>query len=356
MSARSSVRNVLLVILSVVITTVALEAVLRIFKPQVYFGERLNTWDEELGIRHIPGTATHLVRPEFSTEVVINSKGLRDVEHSYDKPSGTRRILCLGDSFTFGFGVERHEAFPSLLEDLLNTDKHADGWEVINAGVCGHGTAHQLAYFETEGYRYAPELILLCICPINDFKNNVDSGLYTVGDEGLTRHRKVLTCRQKARRLTQHVPGYSTIFGNSHLVAFLKHRIILLTHRLNHPEKRDPGEKPAASRKADVLTRRLLLSLRDSCAGQNCSLAAMVVPPLDGSDPPERVTELVKWIKSQGILYVDLGPSFQEARRQGVNTCFAINRHWNKAGHELAAERVHDFLTDKYLSSNRRNM
>jgi len=47
-------------------------------------------------------------------EVVINSKGMRDGEHSM-VPTGKRRMLILGDSFGWGYGVEHHERFSKIL-------------------------------------------------------------------------------------------------------------------------------------------------------------------------------------------------------------------------------------------------
>ena len=62
-------------------------------------------YDPELGWRNIPGwRATTYDRP-----LVINSKGLRDREYPYEKSDGTRRILVLGDSYAWGYGVRGKE-------------------------------------------------------------------------------------------------------------------------------------------------------------------------------------------------------------------------------------------------------
>jgi hypothetical protein len=44
--------------------------------------------------------------------VSLNSHGFRDVEFPMAKPSSAFRIICLGDSWTFGANVDQEDAFP----------------------------------------------------------------------------------------------------------------------------------------------------------------------------------------------------------------------------------------------------
>jgi lysophospholipase L1-like esterase len=100
----------------------------------------------------------------MGAEVIINSKGLRDSEHSYEKEKGTYRILSVGDSFTFGFGVKQPLVFSNLLENHLNETKplkRISRYEVINGGVGNYTTNQELAFLENEGYKYNPDHIIL---------------------------------------------------------------------------------------------------------------------------------------------------------------------------------------------------
>jgi len=65
-------------------------------------------------------------------KIKINSKGLRDIEHLYEKPDNIIRILILGDSYAAALEIPLEKTFPRLLEGLLNeqSDYH---FEVINA-------------------------------------------------------------------------------------------------------------------------------------------------------------------------------------------------------------------------------
>src|SRR5262245_41929784 len=56
--------------------------------------------------------------PEFNFEVVSNNVGLRDREMNRRKHG--YRILAIGDSFTYGWGVRMEESWPKVLERNLN--------------------------------------------------------------------------------------------------------------------------------------------------------------------------------------------------------------------------------------------
>jgi len=94
-------------------------------------------------------------------EVTINARGLRNRETPYEKPAGVFRILCVGDSVTFGWGVPQERTYASRLEALLDGGADGKRVEVINGGVGGYNTTQEAAFLRTEGVKYAPDLILL---------------------------------------------------------------------------------------------------------------------------------------------------------------------------------------------------
>src|SRR5437899_2847355 len=53
------------------------------------------------------------------TDLAINSFGMRSRERSIDKPADVFRIVGLGDSVMFGWGVAEEESYPSILERTL---------------------------------------------------------------------------------------------------------------------------------------------------------------------------------------------------------------------------------------------
>lgn len=124
-------------------------------------GASSKTWifmkDDELGWR---------LRPKSSDQwggvpVRINAKGLRGPEVPYERSGQTYRILYLGDSITFGFGIEKdEETYPYRVEAHLESDGGIEV-ETINAGVGGYSPWQELIYLKREGVRYSPDLVVL---------------------------------------------------------------------------------------------------------------------------------------------------------------------------------------------------
>lgn len=90
----------------------------------------------------------------------INAQGFRGPEVEVPKPEGVRRVLCVGDSHTFGEGVEDGDTWPRILEGLLRA-AHGAGIEVVNAGVAGYDTVQEARWLELLLARVEPDLVLV---------------------------------------------------------------------------------------------------------------------------------------------------------------------------------------------------
>jgi lysophospholipase L1-like esterase len=108
-----------------------------------------------IGHEHTPNTRAHLM----GADVAISSQGLRDREFTLTPPPGRTRILMLGDSLTFGWGVEAHETYSKRLEAMLQQAGH--DVEVINTGVGNYNTEMEVAYFLERGAKLKPHYVVL---------------------------------------------------------------------------------------------------------------------------------------------------------------------------------------------------
>lgn len=94
--------------------------------------------------------------------VQINSHGTRGPEFSIAKPANTIRILLLGDSRTFGWGLSEDETYSARLQKLLQAEVgNAAKVEVINAGVNAWSYPQMAVYLREHGLEFSPDIIVL---------------------------------------------------------------------------------------------------------------------------------------------------------------------------------------------------
>ena len=60
----------------------------------------------------------------------------------------TKRILCIGDSHTFGVGTSSNYSYPNQLERLLNLNNPQNSFNVVNLGIPGNSTKSQIERLE----------------------------------------------------------------------------------------------------------------------------------------------------------------------------------------------------------------
>jgi lysophospholipase L1-like esterase len=103
---------------------------------------------------------------EFEFVADINSLGLRDREIHLEK-GDKYRVLCFGDSFTFGWGVNVENSWPKKLEQYLLGKGYAN-IEVINCGRGGQYTRTYKKYIEKAVPLLKPDLVLVGILQLDD--------------------------------------------------------------------------------------------------------------------------------------------------------------------------------------------
>ena len=123
----------------------------------------------------------------------VNALGFRGPDIVVPKPSGTFRIVAIGDSTTFGLAGEACP-YAAQLQALLLGRGSDRRFEVVNAGVEGYGSDYALRLLETRIGRLQPDVVILFIgwndlYSTNPFVPNVP---------------RLHEDLQEARRLTRH--------------------------------------------------------------------------------------------------------------------------------------------------------
>lgn len=105
----------------------------------------------------------------FALNARLNSPGCRDVEWTVEKPEGVRRIAMIGDSFAYGWGIERVEdRFSDRLQTMF--DQRAPGTvQVMNVAKPGWDTGGQIQPVRDMVDRYGVDEVVLCYV-LNDIE------------------------------------------------------------------------------------------------------------------------------------------------------------------------------------------
>ena len=110
---------------------------------------------KDLPFYHFPNREGHY----YGVSIKTNSLGLRDFEYSIEKPENVKRIIFLGDSFTFGWGVPIDSLYSKQVEKMLNGK---DGKvEVINMGVGNYNSIMEVELFKLKGLELDPDMVVL---------------------------------------------------------------------------------------------------------------------------------------------------------------------------------------------------
>ncbi|MFN0150419.1 MAG: SGNH/GDSL hydrolase family protein [bacterium] len=181
--------SVVLTLGAIIILCGAGEIAMRIFGGVGYGG-----WGDPASI--------HLVKKQY----YANSRGLRDREFDYQRAPGEFRLLCLGDSFTWGQMVPASAAYPKALERLLGDRDATRRYSVINAGQLGWSTVDEATWLSDEGVLYRPNVVV-----VGFFLNDAELGHYEIA--------RLLPARLEA------------ILSRSYFYFFVKYRVHMLKVR-----------------------------------------------------------------------------------------------------------------------------
>jgi hypothetical protein len=355
MRAKNIIINFGLSCLAIVITLLLVELGARFFVPQwTPQGADRNFWlyDDLLGWTHKPNQQGLFYDRDFSIKVSINSQGLRDKEYAFNRVEAKNRLLVLGDSFAWGFGVEHHEIFTEILED------NYPNWEIINASVSGYGTDQEFLYLKHRGIHYQPDIVLL-LFHLNDVYSNNSSEIYRHNKPRFQFVNNKLTLTNypvPEPSLKQRLDDY--ILGNTYFLARL-YSIFKSQDRVIGRANDDPLKilkiewrilrKQLMPRRVETdndniqadygITKSLLLSLNDLVTQNEARLIVVSVPTED-----ENLRRfLTNTLQSAGIPYLPLDEAFSTIKEI---VTFEHDPHWNVLGHKVVAVAVENFLLD----------
>lgn len=319
--------NLYVLLITTLFVLLTVEWGLRIFKPfGVEFYHILPYHmqgmvdDPQLGYKH-PESVTYRLG---SNQVKINAHGLRDEEVPYTKSGDEKRILVLGDSVTFGWGVSQGETFSDRAEYLLR-EQSGRRWQVINAGVNGYNTEQEAIFLRIEGMRYSPDYVLLIYV-----SNDVDPLI----DPNVTTWRRYPSWPSSLPEAIDRLRQLSYLFQLTHL--FIRMEQMDLARAAAEIDNDAPSGRDVRSITGQpnwLRSKTALLDIARQCKDAGIPFLVGLYSSLDGGIDPAFIAEL----QEAGIDAIHLQPSW-EGIPENLAHVSRIDSHPSALVHEKLAE------------------
>ena len=323
--------------LSCVIAFLIAEIIVRLFDPQ----QEAQLWhasDENYGyvVKKNYYQTYRYQGSDYVMEVQTNSFGHRDEEYdtaSFSDPD-ILKVMMLGDSFVFGYGVDVADRFDTIMDGLL--DQSGIPHIVINAGVGGWGTLQEVNYARDHLELFHPDVIVLTFCG-NDPKDDI-------------MFRADLLDNEKG---LFYFPGKIFLKKNSHLVRLVIYRFKKLLHNWALKKRvsditEDGEQMDIDIQSASIITddewQRTIQYISDFhqdfiAHNPDGLLLVQATAPWD----PRVRTYLGSLSNGTSLHYVDLYDDAISLKSEDRRLPY--DGHWSKNMHTISARNIYDLLT-----------
>ena len=272
---------------------------------------------------------------EFDTSVSTNSLGLRDREIDFGKP----RVLCVGDSFTFGFGVEYEESFCARLEAAFG-----GRYDFVSAGFADGTSPDTYALWLSRSLSRLQPRLIVCSLFQNDV-TEVNGHTWEPDGESIPRRIRepgMLVTRDGTLARDNFVsrlpPALRTTIKQSYLIALLRDRLLRDADQAGIVQAQAPAQPLAATNAApgDDRYTRALRFLRDAVGSTPMVIHLIPLEAQTGDSQMDRVVK--QFAATAGWPVVQDYGAFTPA------DYFAQDGHWLPSGHAKAARYLHAAL------------
>ncbi|RLB41272.1 MAG: hypothetical protein DRH30_07165 [Deltaproteobacteria bacterium] len=259
---------------------------------------------------------------------------LRQAPDTTPKAEGTRRVLFLGDSFTYGLGVAEDESFVSIVRERLAAQRD-EQLQAFNGGIPGSMTEHWRLLFEKMGAEYEPDVVVTVFF-LRD------------GVEGLTTRGLIGHVRKELQERSRTSVAYQ-ISALYRLVAAALAQRRLSDWYLGWIETGyvGPPEQTAEWRRAQ----ETLLELREQTERSGGRFVLVIFPVLFGLDQDEypvqaAVDAIEDFAQRHDIPVLSLLPTYRGMHAPDLWVS-ALDQHPNVDAHRLAADAIVPFVSEQ---------
>lgn len=273
---------------------------------------------------------------EFDVPVAVDGRGLRDHPHTAP-PTGA--VLAVGDSMTFGEGVEVEAAWPAVLE-------RASGRRVVNAGVPGYGTPQMRGRLERLLPEVRPALVVATLSPLWDRGRCEAPFIYQDGfivAQGYAGRLLLIDGNLWSAETRLPVVGPATAYAKrfSRVAGLL---LPALAGAARRAAGRSPEEVSSVTPGDLAPSAEALAAMQRRAARAGAGFLAVIVDSDSrGEDHRAARRALEEALRRRGVPFLALDERLPGADWPRLR--FPRDGHWNAAGHRAVGEGLVGALT-----------
>lgn len=351
------------------------EAIIRIFFPQVISPVQFY-YDSKLGgMVPVPNQKGFKSHPkEYYYEYQNNEIGMRDTRQIADYQKIPCKILAIGDSFTYGWGVNDNETFCKVFEKKINRDSVA----VLNAGASGAGTDYALKFFQVRGEELSPKVVVYFFYE-NDISDNLEYRYFTIKNDSVfvkqTNETSNLNAIQKNKFANSKV--YNWFSSHSHLFNMIRTQVGIMWNKKVKQENQQvtttQAKTPKITSSPDTTpksvqttlaqdefypTYKYLKLLAEDVKKTGAKFYTFYIPSnksieeFQKSGTMTKEKKIVDFCKANGIKVYSFKDAIMKNKDPFKAYYFQTDLHWNKAGNKVAGEYLYEVLNKELFSPN----
>ena len=328
--------NIRLLIISLAITLVMGEIILRAFVPQET--KRFASFDKELGWRGTPrGEGVYIrKRDDIHVPYHYNNLGFRD-EDVPDTAGAQFQIVILGDSFVESLEVPYESTFQDRLEEHMKAQVGASS-AVINISSQGYSTAQEVIAYRKFRTILRPDIVLLAFYIGNDFDDNLREAFAFLDEQG----RLNFKTNQDGWAKIQYLTIQRWLYENSHLVFFVKNTVENILGSRLAPQAKERVK--ASVEHATALTRSLILEMKNEVHRNGSKFGVLIFPTREEVEKGNaEKTEIIVDICREAQI-----PSLRLDSTLTPMHYFSHDAHLNETGHAVTAAEIVRFLSSSF--------
>lgn len=339
-------KKVIRLVLFLTVIFFIFEIGLRIFHP-AELGPVKFSFHKDLGFIPVPNqSGSNYIPDVYNYSFTNDASGRRITSQTKMEASQIKkRILLLGDSFTYGIGVDDEETFAYKFQQMVSED----GIQIANGGIQGMGTDYALKYYRAFKEEVKPDVVIY-FAHFNDALDTSREYYFELGDDDQLKTKSFSGSFSSKKEILQNSKLYNWLISNLHVFSFAKEHVVAW---LKPEFEIEFGDEEFDEKSAYHFTTVVMNKLVEEIRADSVELITYYIPAILDIEAglKGKTLETEQYFKDycleKGVKYnsftkelINLNPK--------IDALYLKEGHWTEEGHTHASKLLKNYLDGFY--------